>query len=565
MSKRDRLVEEVLQEKPEPTVALNPLTGFQFDDLRQIARTTVRQGVRQPLILGKHLSSHIGKLVDIAGSSEEYQADKRDPRFQDESWHENGLYQRLMQSYLAMNESLEEWVDDLDLNGVDRLRADFLLRLVGDAVSPSNTLLGNPVALRKAKETRGKSLVRGVRNLVWDIRNNHSIPSQVKTGSFAVGENLATTPGAVVFSNDVLELIQYTPSTEQVHRRPMVLVPAMINKYYALDLTPDRSLIKFCVDSGIQVFAISWANPTQDHADWGIEKYALAVIEAIAAVKSITRSKDLNLFALCSGAMMASAMAAYLEAMGDQSIHSMTIGVCMLEMQQEDMELSAFSTPEAFERVKARSKKAGILRGHELASSMLWLRPQDLIFSNAVNNYLLGNEPPEFDLLYWNNDWTNLPAVLHADVIDMFSTGCLLTPGEMVFDNTPLDLASVECDKFILGGLSDHITPWKACYRSALAQGGDTEFLLSNSGHIQTLLNSPSKKRASYFVNKELPADADSWLDSAELELGSWWQYWFEWLQSRSLGMKRAPKKMGNKQFPAGRAAPGSYVHQTSE
>ena len=237
----------------------------------------------------------------------------------------------------------------------------------------------------------------------------------------------------------------------------------------------------------------------------------MAVMEAITAVKSITRCKDLNLFSLCSGAMMTSAMAACLKARGDNSIHSMTIGVCMLEMQQHDMEMSAFANQEVFERVKKRSKKAGVLRGHELALSMLWLRPQDLIWSNVVNNYLLGNEPPEFDLLYWNNDWTNLPSQLHADVIDMFSMACLSTPGEMSIDGTALDLQALDCDKFFLGGLSDRITPWKACYRSAGAFGGDREFLLSNSGHMQTMLNSPKKKKASFFINKALPGEADTW------------------------------------------------------
>jgi polyhydroxyalkanoate synthase len=288
-------------------------------------------------------------------------------------------------------------------------------------------------------------------------------------------------------------------------------------------------------------------------------------MEAITAIKSITRCKDLNLFSLCSGAMMTSAMAACLKARGDNAIHSMTIGVCMLEMQQHDMEMSAFSNPDVFERVKKRSKKAGILRGHELALSMLWLRPQDLIWSNVVNNYLLGNEPPEFDLLYWNNDWTNLPAQLHGDVIDMFSTACLSTPGSMVIDGTPLDLSSLDCDKFFLGGLSDHITPWKACYRSAQAFGGDKEFLLSNSGHMQTMLNSPSKRNASYFTNSDLPDEAGNWLDGAQLQQGSWWSYWRDWVAPRSLATKKAPRHVGNKSYPEGVPAPGDYVHQKSE
>jgi polyhydroxyalkanoate synthase len=565
MSDQKSLIQQVLEERPEPTVALNPLTGLHLDDVKEIFSRTALQGARQPLILVEHLSNHARKLVDILARNSDLVPDNSDRRFGDDAWRDNGGYRRLMQSYLAMNESLQEWVDDLELGTVDRLRADFLLRIIGDSIAPTNTLLGNPQALRKARETRGGSLLRGMKNLLADVRDNHGIPSQVKGDSFVLGENIATSAGAVVFRNEVLELIQYAPTTAQVHRRPVLMVSAMINKFYALDLTPQKSFIKYCVDNGLQVFAVSWANPQMENADWGIEKYALAVMEAITAVKSITRCKDLNLFSLCSGAMMSSAMAACLKARGDNSIHSMSIGVCMLEMQQHDMEMSAFASPEVFERVKQRSKKAGVLRGHELALSMLWLRPRDLIWSNVVNNYLLGNEPPEFDLLYWNNDWTNLPSQLHADVIDMFSTACLSRPGEMSIDGTALDLQALDCDKFFFGGLSDHITPWKACYRSAQAFGGNKEFLLSNSGHMQTMLNSPKKRNASFFINKALPGEADTWLDEAQLEQGSWWLYWRDWIESRSLSKKKAPQRLGNKAYPAGVAAPGDYVYQQSE
>ncbi|MGI9295802.1 MAG: PHA/PHB synthase family protein, partial [Pseudomonadales bacterium] len=432
-------IQHVIWERPEPTVALNPQTGFQLEDLMTAAGKVALQGARQPLIFNKHMASHGRKLVEILANSADYTPHERDNRFQDTAWKANGVYQRLLQSYLATNESLEEWVNDLNLNSVDRLRAEFLLRIIGDSFAPTNTLLGNPKALRKAWQTRGMSLLKGLRNLIDDVRNNHGIPAQVKGEAFQVGENLATTPGAVVFRNDVLELIQYTPTTGQVFRRPLLMVSAMINKFYAFDLTPDRSMIKFCLDHGMQVFVVSWANPGREQADWGIEKYAMAVREAITAIKSITRSKDLNLLALCSGAMATSVMAAYLKAQGDHSIHSMTIGVCMLDMQQTDMEMSAFSTDEVRAKAKERSRKASVLRGHELALSMLWLRPNDLIWSNVVNNYLLGNDPPEFDLLYWNNDWTNLPAQLHANVIDMFATGRLMQPGEMNMAGTALD------------------------------------------------------------------------------------------------------------------------------
>ncbi|MEH6549292.1 MAG: alpha/beta hydrolase [Pseudomonadales bacterium] len=565
MNSQEKLIQQVLEEHPEPTVALNPLTGFHIDDMRQIAAKAALQGMRQPLILGKHLASHARKLVDIRANKANYKPAVRDRRFQDEVWQDSAFYQRLMQRYFALNESLEEWVDDLDLNTVDKLRAEFLLRIVGDSIAPTNTWLGNPQALRKARQTRGKSVLKGLKNLLGDVRNNHGIPAQVKSDNFELGKNLATTPGAVVFKNEVLELIQYQPATEQVHRRPLLFVPAMVNKYYVLDLSPDRSMLKFAVDSGLQVFMVSWRNPGIEQSTWGVEKYALALMEAITAVKTITRSKDLNLYTLCSGAMMTLAMASAMKGRGDNSIHSMTIGVCMLDLQRTDMEMTALAGPQVYEKVKKRSRKAGILNGHELATSMLWLRPQDLIWGNVVNNYLLGNEPPEFDLLFWNNDWTNLPAQLHCDVIDMFHKGTLTSAGALSIDGAPVDLANLDCDKYIVGGTSDHITPWKACYRGVHVYGGNTEFVLSNSGHMQTLLNSPTKKRASFFLNKDLPVAADEWLKGAELEQGSWWLHWRDWLSERSLGKKSAPRKLGNKVYPAGVAAPGEYVYEQSE
>ena len=326
MPRSKAAINRTLADQAEPTVALNPLTGLHLEDIAEIVTTTAAQGARQPLLLARHLSAHGRKLVDILARRADFAPEQGDSRFTDEAWQKSPLYSRLLQAYMAFNETMEEWVDDLDLEEVDRLRADFLLRLSGDSAAPTNTLLGNPEALRRARETRGRSLWLGAKSLLRDVRYNHAIPAQVKGDDFVVGENLATSPGAVVFSNEVLELIQYAPSTERVHRRPLLLVSAMINKFYAMDLTPERSFIKFCVDSGQQVFAVSWANPGADHADWGIERYALAVMEAIEAIKAITRCKDLNLFSLCSGAMMTSAMAACLEARGDKSVRAFPRG-----------------------------------------------------------------------------------------------------------------------------------------------------------------------------------------------------------------------------------------------
>lgn len=565
MGRHDATIDRILSDKPEPTVALNPLTGLHWDDIRDIGRRTSVQGLRQPLLLSKHLAAHARKLLSILAGKQAYSVAHGDRRFQDEQWQSSPVYQRILQSYLAMNESLSAWAEELELNDVDRLRTDFLLRLITDSLAPTNTLPGNPAAMRRLRDSRGGSIADGLCNLVRDLRHNHGMPAQVKTEPFKLGVNIATTAGSVVFRNDVLELIQYHPTTEQVHRRPLLFVSAMINKFYALDLSDRNSMIKYALDQGQQVFVVSWANPQPDQAHWGIAHYAMAVVEALSAIKAITGSRTVNLFALCSGGMAMSAMAAWLKKHNDASIHSMTIGVCMLEMRNTDTEMSAFANEEIYERVKKRSAKAGVLWGHELALSMLWLRPQDLIWNNVVNNYLMGQDPPEFDLLYWNNDWTNLPAALHADVTDMFATGSLLTPGQMHLDGEPLDLQSVRCDKFFVAGLSDHITPWKACYRSASHYSGNCEFLLSNSGHMQTLLNSPHKKNASYFTGKGMPAEADDWLEASEWVEGSWWAHWQQWIEPRSGARKTAPTRTGNKHYPPLCDAPGDYAMQPSE
>ena len=558
-------LERLQAEAAEPTVALNPLTGFHLDDLVEMAQKTTYQGLLQPAVLTKHVATHGRKLLEIISGDAEYEPDKGDRRFKSNAWSENKFYRGLMQSYLALNETLEEWVTDLNLDEVEGQRATFLARVVCDSIAPTNNLFSNPDALRLARESGGQSLLKGLENFISDIRHNHGLPSQVDKSGFKVGENLAISSGSVVFKNEIIELIQYTPVTKKVYKRPLMLVPAKINKFYALDLRPNRSFIEFCVANGIQLYCVSFRNPGLEHAHWGVDEYVAAMIEGVGAVKSISRCKDVNLFALCSGGMSASAMAGHLHAKGKKYIHSMSLGVCMLNMAPGDMEIGAFANETVMEAAKSRSKKAGLLRGHELASSMMWLRPGELIWGNVVNNYLLGKKPPEFDLMFWNNDWTNLTGKLHGDIIDMFWTGCLSIPNEMNVCGTPVDLQSFDCDKFFVGALTDHITPWKACYRSAHAHGGNKTFLLSNSGHMQTFLNSPARPKSSYFLNEELPDSSDDWLEGADLHKGSWWTYWLEWIQQRSGEMRNAPQKLGNAKFKATVDAPGEYVHDTGE
>lgn len=556
---------QLASDAAESTLALNPVVGLNREDLLAAARTTALQGIKQPLILTKHMAGYGRKLVDVLSGENSYSANKKDRRFQHRAWQENRVYKNLLQAYLALNESIEEWADDVDFDEVERLQAQFVLRIFSESLAPTNSLLGNPAALEHALESHGRSVTQGMKNLFDDLRHNGGMPAQVDKSQFKVGKNLAVTPGAVVFKNEILELIQYEGTTDKVYKRPLLLAPPQINKFYGMDLTPDKSLVKYCIDNGIQLFVISWRNPRPEHSAWGLSDYVDSIKAGIAALKSITRSKDLNLIGFCSGAVTASALAGHLTASGDKSIHSMTIGVCVLEMEPRDSDISAFSSETAIEAARARSRKAGVLRGRDLARVFSWMRPDDLIWSYVVNNYLMGNSPPVFDILYWNNDTTNLPAGLHSDYLDIFTQGSLNRPGELTVCDTPVDLGQVDCDKFFIAGVTDHITPWKACYRSSLVYGGEAKFVLSHSGHIQSLINPPGNPKACYYLNDNRPGTAEEWQADAEQQQGSWWPLWMEWLQDRSGDLKTRPRKLGNSKYKAGAAAPGEYVHEQAD
>ncbi|MNF31424.1 Poly-beta-hydroxybutyrate polymerase [compost metagenome] len=387
------------------------------------------------------------------------------------------------------------------------------------------------------------------------------MPSQVDMKAFEVGKSLATTEGAVVFRNSVLELIQYRPTTEQVHERPLLVVPPQINKFYVFDLSQEKSLARFLLRSGVQTFVVSWRNPTKAQREWGLSSYIEALKEAIEAVIAITGSQDINMLGACSGGMTTASLLGHYAALGEQKVHALTLLVSVLD-NKLDTQVALFADEKTLEVAKRRSYQAGVIEGSDMAKVFAWMRPNDLIWNYWVNNYLLGNEPPVFDILYWNNDTTRLPAALHGEFIDMFKTNPLTRPGALEVCGTPVDLKQVTCDVFCLAGTTDHITPWEACYKSAHLFGGKCEFVLSNSGHIQSILNPPGNPKARYMTNTELPYESKAWQESATKHTDSWWLYWQKWLSERSGASKKAPTKLGNKQFPPGEAAPGTYVHE---
>jgi polyhydroxyalkanoate synthase len=369
----------------------------------------------------------------------------------------------------------------------------------------------------------------------------------------------------VIFRNELIELIQYAPTTPTVRQRPLVITPPQINKYYALDLSPDKSLVRFLLDGGIQTFAVSWRNPTVEHRDWGLDTYIAALDQAVDAVRDITGADDISMMGSCSGGITSVAYLAVYGAAKEQKIRNLVLAVCMLDTSAVgDSSFGSLITPETMHAAKAASRLRGVLDGHDLARMFAWMRPNDLIWNYWVNNYLLGNAPPAFDILYWNADTTRLPARLHGDYIDLYFTNPFVNPGKLTLNGVTVDMNKLrgKVDSYVVGGVTDHITPWKVAYKSACILGDNTTFVLSNSGHLQSLLNPPTNKKASYTIGAINPAGPDAFASSAEKRQGSWWLDWRDWLHKRSGEEIDAPQSLGDGRHPTIAPAPGTYVFE---
>jgi polyhydroxyalkanoate synthase len=540
---------------------LTPFVGLQGTDIFNVGQQMFQQALKQPQFMLKHSTNFLIEMDRVMLGQSTVEPDAKDKRFVGEAWKTNAFYRMYLQTYLTWRDSLNAFINDADLDKKDAGRARFMLAMFTEAVAPTNTLLGNPAAMKKMYETGGASLVRGLTHMIEDLANNGGLPSQVDMKAFQVGKDLALSPGAVVFKNEALELIHYKPTTPLVYSRPLLIVPPQVNKFYIMDLSPSKSLVQYLVGSGMQVFSISWRNPTPEHRDWGFETYDRAILEAIDVVRAITSGEDVNILAACLAGMTLATLLGHLAAQGDRRVKAATFLVTVLDADMEST-MGLFATKETIEAAKQASRLKGVVEGQELARAFAWLRPNDLIWNYWVNNYLIGNDPAAFDVLYWNNDTTRLPAKLHGEMHDLFETNAFTHPGTLKMLGTPIDLSKVTNDAYIIAGITDHITPWQASYATTQLLGGKCKFILSSSGHIQAILNPPGNPKAKYFVNARYQADPEQWLAGAQQRSGSWWDDYREWLGKRAGEQKPAPQELGNDQYQPGIPAPGTYVFE---
>ena len=547
----------------ENTSGLNPMIGIAREDLMGAVAVMLRETAGRPAKTLKHLKAFGSDVVDIVTQKSELAPSPKDKRFLDAAWRTNPFYKGAMQYYLAAQKGMNAWIQDVEFDDLERARASFITGMVMDSVAPTNTLIGNPSAMKKAFETGGVSLIKGLQNAYEDMTKNDGIVSQVDKRPFKVGENLATSPGDVIYRTEIMELIQYAPATEQVREIPLMIIPPQINKAYVNDRSPDKSMVRYLVAHGFTVFLVSWRNPSKEHAEWGLGHYVDSLIEATDVIAKVTKSDKVNVTGACSGGITTATLLSKLASKGDTRINAVSLMVCVLDPDAGDSESGALVSKHGIEMARRRSAKKGILEGSSLSRTFAWLRPNDLVWNYVINNYLHGEAPAPFDILFWTNDATNLTATLHSDYMGVYESQPFRNPGQAELAGHMVDLKAVKNDVFIVAGVTDHITPWKACYRTTQLIGSENvEFVLSQSGHIQALLNPPGNPKSKYFHSKTRPpADIDAWLNgAAEEHSGSWWPFWVEWMGDRAGELKAAPKTTGNKTYKSLGPAPGQYA-----
>ena len=525
-----------------------------------VARAVVDVAVR-PDRLVKRAGGLGVELGRIARGTSTVAPSRKDRRFADPAWEKSWFFRRLAQSYLAAGDAANGVIDDAQLDWRTDTVARFLADNVHDVLAPTNFPWSNPTVIKETLDQGGANLVKGLRRAFRDV-SARRLPAMVDTSRFEVGGNLALTKGSVVLRTDVFELIQYAPTTDTVHQVPLLILPPTINKYYVLDLAPGRSMIEYLLGQGHQVFVVSWRNPGQEQGHFDFDTYADSILQARAAVSAIARAQSVNLMAACSGGIVTAGLLGHLARTGQlNKVNSLTLLVCALDSERAGT-TAALARRELAAAAVAESARRGYVDGKALNNVFAWLRPNDLVWNYVVNNYLMGKEPPAFDVLYWNQDAVRLAAGLHRDFVRMSLDNTLATPDAMTVLDTPVDLGQVDIPVYTVAGINDHIVPWENAYRGTQLFGGDTRFVLSTSGHIQALINPPGpESRSSYRATDALADSEEEFVRDVPTISGSWWPNHVAWLAERAGERKAAPRKLGNAKHKPTAAAPGSYVH----
>jgi len=526
-----------------PTKLVEAQIGF-WQDYMTLWQNTAR----------RMMGMEAGTVIDAPAS---------DRRFKDAAWKESEVFDFIKQSYLLSARFVQDVVKQADgLDPKTAQKVDFYARQFVDAMSPSNFLLTNPEVLRKTAETGGENLLKGLNNLLADLERGKGRLHIKMTDmeAFKLGENIGVSPGKVVFQNDLMQLIQYAPTTETVLKRPLLIAPPWINKFYILDLRPRNSFVRWAVSQGHSVFVISWVNPDEKLAEKGFEDYMTeGYLAALDAIEQATGERQVNAIGYCLGGTLLAATLAWMAAKGDDRIRSATFFVTMMDFQEAG-ELGVFIDEEQLRALEEKMNRRGYLEGSEMANTFNMLRANDLIWSFVVNNYLLGNDPFPFDLLYWNADSTRMPARMHSFYLrKMYQENLLAVPNGITLAGVPIDLRRIKTPAYFLSTREDHIAPWKSTYRGTQLLSGPKRFVLAASGHIAGVVNPPEGGKYSHWINQELPADPEAWFKGATEIAGSWWPDWHRWVSAQAR-VKVPARTPGDGKLKPIEDAPGSYV-----
>jgi polyhydroxyalkanoate synthase len=532
-----------------PALATAALAAAKRPD--QLARTAVAAALDSAEVVLDAARAALGGDGDPPAAAE-----RGDARFADRAWRENPLLRLTLGGYVIAARSARRVLETADVPATTRRKARFLLDLALDAAAPSNVPWLNPAVAKEAVDTGGLSLARGFANFLRDVADNGGLPSPVDRTAFELGRNLAATPGRVVLRNDLIELLAYEPQTETVFAEPVVYSPPWINKYYVLDLAPERSWVEYAVRQGFTVFAISYRNPDPSMAGLTMDDYLRdGWLAAVDGAAELTGSERVNVLGVCLGGTLTTIALAVLAARGESERIGSAALVNALVDFADPGEISVFTDEASIRRIERRTAERGYLSGDELAGPFTWMRANDLVWRYVVSSWYMGGKPPAFDILAWNADATRLPAAMHSQYLRAcYVENLLPQPGAFVADGTPVDVGRIQTPLYVVGAENDHIAPWRSTYRTTQLVGGEARYVLGSGGHVAGMVQPPGNPKARYVTQAETPPSADAWLAGAEEQHGSWWEGWAAWAAARSGDRVEPPA------LPAGEPAPGTYV-----